>query len=93
MDALAQHFLARCAEDLPKLLQCSSESGDDHTDVRMIVHRMAGSAGLFGYSAIGLLAAQVDEEMSAASPVRAPTLPALTDAIEAVLTPERLGSE
>jgi HPt (histidine-containing phosphotransfer) domain-containing protein len=85
MDALAQRFLARCAEDLPKLQRYSTRSGDGLADVRFIVHRMAGSAGLFGYSAIGGLAARADEELSAACSIEMPTLRALTDALEALL--------
>jgi len=85
MDALAQRFLARCGEDLPKLRQCCENAAETRGDIRLIVHRMSGSAGLFGYEAIGALAAQVDEELSVECPADAPTLPALTEALEALL--------
>ncbi len=85
MDALAQRFLVRCAEDLPKLQQCRAGSAEERGDLRLIAHRMSGSAGLFGYKEVGALAAQVDEELSANGPTEAPTLPALVDALEALL--------
>ena len=85
MDALAQRFLARCDDDLAKLEDCWKNSTDKQGELRYIVHRMSGSAGIFGHTALGALAAQVDGELAAGEPVGATTLPTLIEALASLL--------
>jgi HPt (histidine-containing phosphotransfer) domain-containing protein len=65
---LAQRFVERCRDDLPKLRQILADAescvGPGTEDLRLIVHRMAGSAALFGFAAIGAMAARIDEELA-----------------------------
>jgi HPt (histidine-containing phosphotransfer) domain-containing protein len=85
MDLLAQRFLVRCDNDLAKLKDCLQNSTGKEGEARHIVHRMSGSAGIFGHTTIGALAAQVDGELAAGSPVGTTTLPTLIDALSSLL--------
>ena len=85
MARLAQRFLARCEAELPKLKDCVASSTDVHGDLRHIVHKMSGSAGIFGYDAVGTLAAQVEGELLAGQPVATTSLPALIHALGTLL--------
>ncbi len=89
MDALAQKFLARCGTDLAKLKEFLADSTDRQSEVRHIVHRMSGSAGIFGHVALGELASQIDGELAAGRPVRATTLSALIEALSSLLADPR----
>jgi HPt (histidine-containing phosphotransfer) domain-containing protein len=92
MDVLAKRFLVRCGDDLAKLKELSADSADKQSEIRHIVHRMSGSAGIFGHDAIGMLAAQVDDDIVDGRPVGATTLPVLIEALTSLLdTPHSKG--
>lgn len=54
---LQARFIERCRADLEQL----GRLGSDHPDLGMIAHRLAGSAGSFGYPEISEAAAVVDD--------------------------------
>lgn len=62
MDALAPlhaRFLARAAEDLQTL----RTPGVDRETLTYLVHRLAGSAGMFGHHDVSRLAGVVDDQL------------------------------
>jgi HPt (histidine-containing phosphotransfer) domain-containing protein len=62
VDALAPlrtKFLTRAAGDLTTL----KDAGVDHETLKYLVHRLAGSAGMFGYHDVSRLAAVVDDAL------------------------------
>lgn len=60
LDALRLRFLARAAEDLATLRN-QAESGEAALEeVRFLVHRLAGAAGVFGYAGLSDAAARLD---------------------------------
>ena len=84
MAALAQRFLQRCADELPRLRQYLA-TGVDDDGIRLVVHRMAGSAGMFGYVRLGELATRLDDEMAVTLARTSPALPGLVATLEALL--------
>ncbi len=85
MDVLAKRFLVRCGDDLAALKDLLADSTRKQSEIRHIAHRMSGSAGIFGHHAIGVLAAQVDEDISEGRPVGPTTLPVLIEALTSLL--------
>ena len=59
--ALRDRFLARAADDLASLAEA------DEAAARHIAHRLAGTAGTFGFAEISEAAIQVDECVSGAA--------------------------
>ena len=59
LEALKPLFIARCGEDLAGLRQAQKEG--DTSEVKRLAHRLAGSAGSFGFPEISRLALIVDE--------------------------------
>jgi HPt (histidine-containing phosphotransfer) domain-containing protein len=78
MEALKQRFIARCAEDLVQLQAYQDGAQSNAEALRAIVHRMAGSAGIFGFANVSALAATLDSR--------------LTDAGDATMLPELVAS-
>ena len=57
LELLRARFIDRCRSDLEQLRGLAP----DHPDVGPIAHRLAGSAGSFGYPEISEVAAEVDD--------------------------------
>lgn len=57
---LRRRFLTRAAEDLQQLL-----AAGDLSEVQALVHRLSGSAGVFGYAAVSEAARIVDDALMA----------------------------
>jgi len=79
LDDLKRRFAARAGSDLTRLRSLQDDP-ERQEDLRLIVHRLAGSAGFFGYGAIGDLANEVDAQLADNVPTK--TLPALLQALE-----------
>jgi HPt (histidine-containing phosphotransfer) domain-containing protein len=90
MDALAQRFLVRCGCDLAKLKELLADSSDRHTEIWYIVHRMSGSAGIFGFNEIGDLAGRIDGDLAAGQPVATTDLPGLIEALATLLAARKV---
>jgi len=58
LERLRVLFVERCRTDLEQLRGL----GSDHPDMGGIVHRLAGSAGSFGYPEISKAAAVIDDQ-------------------------------
>jgi HPt (histidine-containing phosphotransfer) domain-containing protein len=82
MEPLRQRFVARSRQDLSQLLAHQSDCPLAPVDLRALVHRLAGSAGLFGYPAISALACDVETELLQGG--EAATLPQLICALGVV---------
>ena len=76
---LRRRFLARAAEDLEQL-----RAAGDLAEVRSLVHRLSGSAGVFGYAAASEAARVVDDALMAGEPPPAGAREALVSALEAL---------
>lgn len=74
---LRARFLERVQADLEILRRPSA----DPVETARLVHRLAGSAGIFGFSEVSRLAAIVDDEFHAGG---APSEPALADLVAAL---------
>jgi len=59
LESLKALFIARCGEDLARLRRAKEEG--DISGVGRLAHRLAGSAGSFGFPEISRLALIVDE--------------------------------
>jgi PAS domain S-box-containing protein len=62
MTALRDKFIARCKDDLRAIHTLMSQpAGDAREALHQLVHRLAGTAGTFGYSDLGALAGDLDQ--------------------------------
>lgn len=86
MEALKQRFIARSMDDLISLRLHQRGQPLPPGSVRSIVHRMAGSAGMFGFVGLGVLAGTVDAQLAQTGDESA--LPQLLDLLEKSL-PDR----
>ncbi len=73
MEALRGRFLRRAQEDLARLAAAlealetgARASTEVHEEMRGILHRLAGSAGSFGQTALGVEAAHLERQLEAA---------------------------
>lgn len=83
MDALGPlraRFLTRAAEDLAALK--GADVGRE--TLKYLVHRLAGSAGMFGYHDVSRLAAVVDDALHEGEAADPADLAALVAAVEAL---------
>jgi HPt (histidine-containing phosphotransfer) domain-containing protein len=87
MEALRQRFIARCAADLVQLREHQDGFRLSPEALRTIVHRMAGSAGLFGFAEIGALAGKLDGSL--ADTGDAAMLPELVASLEPLILEHR----
>ncbi len=87
MAPLRQRFVARAGEDLAKLRAHLAGDALSPESLRALVHRLAGSAGLFGFPAISALAGELDLRL--AENGDAATLPGLVRALEELLVKSR----
>ncbi len=66
MAALRLRFLARAEEELPQLLTAAERR--DAEQIRLISHRLAGIAAIFGFPAVGRAASGVEDALDADAP-------------------------
>jgi HPt (histidine-containing phosphotransfer) domain-containing protein len=78
--ALRDRFLARTRADLEALRGPSA----DPEATAILVHRLSGTAGVFGFGEVSRLAAVVDDEIHAGEPPSDAALAALIEALEAL---------
>ena len=90
MATLRARFVVRAVEDLDTLRAHRAGLLLSAQDFRALVHRLAGSAGLFGFDEISTLAGQVDDQLAGGR--YAATLPELVTALEAVVLECRANS-
>lgn len=63
LEALRRRFLARSADDLQRLTAHLSGRELGPQDLRLLVHRLAGAAGTFGFPDLGRVARDLDGKM------------------------------
>jgi len=63
LEALRQRFLARSADDLQRLRGHLGGRELAPQDLRLLVHRLAGAAGTFGFLDLGGVARDLDGKM------------------------------
>ncbi|MDE2465958.1 MAG: Hpt domain-containing protein [Alphaproteobacteria bacterium] len=80
LEALRARFRARCENDLRIL-----EQGPDGEAFRYCVHRLAGSAGTFGFDDISRSAAQIDDLLQRQEMVEPELLDDLIRRVRAIL--------
>ena len=79
LEGLRLQFLARCRTELEQLRALSP----DHPDLGLIAHRLAGSAGSFGYPEVSEVAAVVDDRARYGPKPGQAEIQALISALEA----------
>jgi len=82
MAALRARFLARCADDLEALRRAG-----DPAEVRALIHRLAGSAGAFGFDHVSRKAGDIDDRLHAGEAVGPAELEPLIEALETITRP------
>jgi HPt (histidine-containing phosphotransfer) domain-containing protein len=87
MAKLRVRFVARAAEDLLKLRGHQSSVPLARNDLHSLVHRLAGSAGLFGFTEISRLAGELDDRLADGGD--AATLPDLLTVLEGIVSESR----
>lgn len=84
--ALRDRFLARTAGDLEIIEKSVAEvEYRSHETLKYSVHRLSGTAGMFGYSAISTLAAPIDDLLHEDAAPSVEQLRALAAALRAIL--------
>ena len=63
LERLKQRFLARASEDLAALDQHLAHDDLSADGLRMMVHRLAGAAGTFGYGQVSEAAGGVEDAL------------------------------
>lgn len=76
---LRARFLARCGDDLALL-----RGGPEAPGAAACVHRLAGTAGTFGYAAVSRLAAEVDDQLHRGARPAQAAWDALLDGLESL---------
>ena len=75
LEALKRRFKTRCVEDQSRLQ--SIEAEDDRDGLKMLAHKIAGAAGVFGFDALGRAARDVEEQLDLGLPPEPESLAAL----------------
>lgn len=84
MEALRTRFRTRALDEADQLE--TALAGDDRATLERLAHSLAGTAGLFGYRAIGEAAAAVDGAFARGDPDAPQAAPALIEAIRRELS-------
>lgn len=80
---LRRRFRLRCGEDLAVLRAArGTPAGLASEEVSVVVHRLSGASGSFGYAALGRLARVIDEALAHGSAPCADDLERLQVALE-----------
>jgi len=83
MAAIKARFLKRTIDEFALLSAHQAGQHLEPDQLHLIVHRMAGAAGMFGLTDLGSAASEVDTQL--ADTGKAPALPHLLATIEATL--------
>jgi HPt (histidine-containing phosphotransfer) domain-containing protein len=85
LEALKLRFLERCSSDLGVLEQllCAPEAVST-TELKTLVHQMAGAAGAFGFPQLSELAMRLDNQLSTGKPLSRDHVQALIDALRII---------
>ncbi len=84
--ALRARFLERCRDDLAVLEGVLADPhGPQRSDLKFTVHRLSGTAGVFGFADLSALAAPIDECLHEALDPTPQSLEALADALRSIL--------
>lgn len=79
---LRRRFIQRCADDLHWLVSTGPELPLEEAEQR--IHRLAGSAALFGFEEVGAAAGRLDEAIGAERRIPGDLLTALLEQLQAV---------
>jgi HPt (histidine-containing phosphotransfer) domain-containing protein len=63
MVKLRERFIGRACEDLTRLRVHGSEPAMSVVELRLCAHRLAGSAGIFGFRRLSEIAGQLDLQL------------------------------
>jgi HPt (histidine-containing phosphotransfer) domain-containing protein len=80
LERLTERFRVRCRDDLAIL-----EEGPDGEKFAYCIHRLAGSAGTFGFAEISRSASQIDEHLRRNEVVKPEELDKLISQVRAIL--------
>ena len=83
LTALRERFRARAAADRAQL-QILAEGDLNSSELRRLVHNLAGTAGTFGYASLSEAAGLIDDDMAAglsANPVNIDRLKTMLDEV------------
>ena len=69
LDGLRLRFLQRSREDLKIIRRALREISPDHAALQALVHRFAGTAGMFGFVTAGETARALDEKFTLGKPI------------------------
>lgn len=84
--ALRARFLARCQDDLAILERVIAAPADlQDPELKFTVHRLSGTAGVFGFSALSALAAPIDDCLHDGKDPTIGSLVALVDALRKIV--------
>ncbi len=84
--AVRSNFLARCQRDVAVLETALASPDPTSRDaIKLTVHRLSGAAGVFGFAAIGVMAAALDDVMQDGEDPEPAEVKALVDAVKAIL--------
>jgi len=86
LEPLRNRFRSRIADDRVELARLTA-SDPAGADMRRLAHNLAGSAGTFGYPALGAAAAEIDDQMADGSPPDAASLDRLRQRLDEVEQP------
>jgi len=79
MAALKARFVARAGDDLAVL-----RAGAGAAQMQVLIHRLSGTAGAFGFAELSRLAAVVDDRLHVGEPPAATDMAALLRELESV---------
>lgn len=82
---LRARFRDRCAEDAARLR--AHLAGEEEAELEQLVHRLAGAAGTFGYTALGEAAQAADATFAAGERPSPEALADLADHLEQMTRP------
>lgn len=86
LTALRVRFLERCVGDLATIRSALRHNApSDDPSLSLIVHRLAGTAGTFGYWEISHLASPIDDLLQSGARPPCSQLEALAEALQAAL--------
>ena len=82
-DALRLRFVARCADDLALIDRSVSDRTFQMSELlQNTIHRLSGSAGTFGFPALGDLAQVIDDDLARGAVPSLKSIHALADGLK-----------
>ncbi len=83
--SLRARFLDRCVGDLERVVRLRERDALNSEEMQVVVHRLAGAAGTFGFTAISDAAAECDDALAQGQAPDRSKVERLTAAIEEAL--------